>query len=394
VLDLDSVDAHSFRFGLMKLPPILTLLICLGIPVAAKALTFSEWQTANFTPAQLANTAVSGAVVDPDGDGLSNLAEYIFLGSPLTPDKGLIPRGAVADNHLTLTYRERANLTDGEVWLQASDDLIYWTTFNVLEEIGRVTTPGYADITLRDPKIFSTKRFVRLQLSLAPLPPLQPPAKLGLSLENNTQVRLRWGDPNPNETGYAVEKLDPTNQTWVRKVVLGLDTITWIDTYLWGYDGIAYRVVTIGTGGEAPSESVQPADTNNNGIPDWWEKRYFGYTGIDPAADPNGNGVSNRDEYLEGTDPTLNFYNGIAPLLTVVQGDHQAPIPGEFLRQPWKVLVRHPDGTPWSGAPVRFTATTEEGLLALEPTETAPLTPALTVNADAQGYAQVWLKCP
>ncbi len=39
-------------------------------------------------------------------------------------------------------------------------------------------------------------------------------------------------------------------------------------------------------------------------LPEWWQKFYFnGQTGIDPEADPNGNGISNLDEYLNGTDP-------------------------------------------------------------------------------------------
>ena len=99
-------------------------------------------------------------------------------------------------------------------------------------------------------------------------------------------------------------------------------------------------------------------------------------------------------EYNEGTDPTLDFYKGVAPRFDVVEGNHQAPIPGEFLRKPWKVRVVDPNGQPWAGAPVRFSASPEEGLLATEPKDTAPLSHALTVNTDAEGYAQVWLKCP
>jgi hypothetical protein len=133
---------------------------------------------------------------------------------------------------------------------------------------------------------------------------------------------------------------------------------------------------------------------DQNSLPDAWQLRYFGQTGVDPNADPNRNGVSNWHEYLEGTDPTLDYYQGVTPVLIAIQGNRQASLPGKFLALPWKVLVRRPDGSPWIGAPVRFTAAAEEGLLAPEPTETAQLSSALTVISDSEGYAQVWLKCP
>jgi hypothetical protein len=130
-------------------------------------------------------------------------------------------------------------------------------------------------------------------------------------------------------------------------------------------------------------------------LPDAWELRHFGYTGVDLYADPNGNGVSNWLEYLEGTDPNFDFYQGVIPILEVVSGsDGQDAVPGGFLPLPLKVRVLRPDLSAWPEAPVRFVATSEEGLLANEPLSTARLAPALTVYTDADGYAQVWLKCP
>lgn len=46
------------------------------------------------------------------------------------------------------------------------------------------------------------------------------------------------------------------------------------------------------------------ADVNGNGIPDWWELKYFGNLNQLAIGDYDGDGVDNLDEYLEGTNPT------------------------------------------------------------------------------------------
>ena len=45
------------------------------------------------------------------------------------------------------------------------------------------------------------------------------------------------------------------------------------------------------------------ADSDGNGLPDAWERLNFGHIGVDPNADPDSDGLSNKQEYLAGTDP-------------------------------------------------------------------------------------------
>ncbi len=45
------------------------------------------------------------------------------------------------------------------------------------------------------------------------------------------------------------------------------------------------------------------SDADQNGLPDAWEKTWFGHVGVDPNADPDGDGLSNREEYWADTNP-------------------------------------------------------------------------------------------
>ncbi|HEX3718892.1 MAG TPA: thrombospondin type 3 repeat-containing protein [Verrucomicrobiae bacterium] len=52
------------------------------------------------------------------------------------------------------------------------------------------------------------------------------------------------------------------------------------------------------------TDTISPGALDTNGLPIAWELTYFGQTGINPNADPDGDGMSNYQEYLAGTNPT------------------------------------------------------------------------------------------
>jgi len=54
---------------------------------------------------------------------------------------------------------------------------------------------------------------------------------------------------------------------------------------------------------DAPPEDPATVDLDGNGLPDEWERLHFGRVGVDPLADPDGDGFTNLEEYIAGTDP-------------------------------------------------------------------------------------------
>ena len=79
-------------------------------------------------------------------------------------------------------------------------------------------------------------------------------------------------------------------------------------------------------------------DTDGNGLPDWWELKYFSVLiGTDPNADPDHDGVSDMNEYLAGTNPT----NGASyfHIMSVTRGSPTKVLvtcePGKFYTLLW-----------------------------------------------------------
>jgi subtilisin family serine protease len=64
-------------------------------------------------------------------------------------------------------------------------------------------------------------------------------------------------------------------------------------------------------------------DTDQNGLPDWWEQSDFGHLlGSDANADPDNDGASNLAEWIAGTDPTnaVSSLRLLAPSATTTNG--------------------------------------------------------------------------
>lgn len=138
-----------------------------------------------------------------------------------------------------------------------------------------------------------------------------------------------------------------------------------------------------------------------NGLPDDWVLHCFGRLGVDPGADPDGDGLTNLQEYQQGSDPS-DFYNGRIPLLAKASGDNQDGYTGSGSTltaaplAPLKVLVTDSvTGTAIQNASIDF-APTASATVQLSPTSDpeAVWTSTLKVKTDAAGNASAGVKMP
>lgn len=127
-----------------------------------------DWRYANFTPAELNNSAISGLSADPDGDGFTNLEEYVLTRNPKVRDAALT-EAKWENQRLTMTYRRRKTATDATVAVEGSQGLPTWGTTNVVEEIARVDDGDSELVTVRLIEAVPTGRgFLRAKIT--PLP--------------------------------------------------------------------------------------------------------------------------------------------------------------------------------------------------------------------------------
>jgi hypothetical protein len=116
------------------------------------------WRVASFSPAELADPAISGDTADPDGDGLPNLVEYALGLLPLSTDVPPPPM-IDANGYLAVSVTKNPAATDISWGAQVTDDFVLWPSANCTETM---TTFTARDLVLQSS---ADRRFIRLKIT-------------------------------------------------------------------------------------------------------------------------------------------------------------------------------------------------------------------------------------
>jgi type VI protein secretion system component Hcp len=135
-----------------------------AIPVAIDS--FASWQAANFTADELADPAISGALANPAGDGLTNLLKYALGLDPHAPS-AVRPEFGQTSGEWTFTFSRPASRPDVTYTVQSSPDLTTWTDVTApLVLVATDPTTGHQTWRATVTKGSGNTVFVRLQVSL------------------------------------------------------------------------------------------------------------------------------------------------------------------------------------------------------------------------------------
>lgn len=131
--------------------------------------TYNDWLGDHFSGQE---PAAPGS--DPGGTGIPILLRYAFALDPHRPDRAALPSAEAAvpegdgEAYLTLTYTRKADTSDLDYRVQASDDLTAWETLGddliVSESVGDTAET----VTVRDSKPIgeTERRYLRVRVSL------------------------------------------------------------------------------------------------------------------------------------------------------------------------------------------------------------------------------------
>jgi hypothetical protein len=118
--------------------------------------TFDAWRAGKFTMAELANTNISGASANPDGDRFPNLLEYAMGLDPKSSNLAGTLSATLSNNVFTLGFPHYKPATDAPITLEMSPDLAGWSSVATAQslDLGLTETLVYQETASAPAKFF------------------------------------------------------------------------------------------------------------------------------------------------------------------------------------------------------------------------------------------------
>ncbi|MBC8009054.1 MAG: fibronectin type III domain-containing protein, partial [Burkholderiales bacterium] len=142
---------------------------------------------------------------------------------------------------------------------------------------------------------------------------LAAPTNLTATARSETQLRLDWQNSAPAATALELQRSPAAANLWTTlTATLPPTATTYTDATLQPSTAYDFRLRALDATSASPFVTLANTPTPSgigDGIPGAWRLQYFGdgltlTAASAPAADPDGDGLDNLDEYLAGTLPT------------------------------------------------------------------------------------------
>lgn len=129
--------------------------------------TFTAWQQATFSVAELADPAISGPLASPFGDGVNNLLRYA-LGVPSGEDAlSDLPKLSSDGSSFVMDFPFESGRSDVTIVVESTDTLSDWSSATILFDSSGGFYPaadGQGRIRISDSRDQVTKRFYRVRV--------------------------------------------------------------------------------------------------------------------------------------------------------------------------------------------------------------------------------------